>query len=188
MEIKDTNFTNFNSGDSLNYYFDLKDVSNLDYTVKIILTNSQNPKKEFNLIADNELLNRFNFILSFNNNNIIPANYQTHIVITKNDNTERQTLTYKTITVNQNVLNTQNTNLEHCERVLEALEATIERRATSDHVSYSIDGKSITKMQPETLLKWRDIYRLEVEKLNNRRNNIKGSNQIKWYWLGNNYR
>lgn len=188
MELLDTNLKNFNSGDTLKYYFDLKGISNLDYNVKIIFTNTTYAKREFNLINDSNLLNRFIFSLNFNDNNIIPSNYQVHLVINKNDNTIRETITIKTITINRSILNTNNDNKEHCERVLEAIEATIERRATSDHLSYSIDGKSITKMSMEDLFKFRDKYKLEVERLNNKRNNLKDTNTIKIYWMGNNYK
>lgn len=43
-------------------------------------------------------------------------------------------------------------------RILDAIEATIEGRATSDQVSYSIAGRSLTKMSPADLITWRSHY------------------------------
>lgn len=50
----------------------------------------------------------------------------------------------------------------HAERTLAALEAVIENRATIDQQSYSIAGRSLTRMTVEELLKWRAHYSSEV--------------------------
>lgn len=50
----------------------------------------------------------------------------------------------------------------HVEKTLAALEATLEGRASSDQLAYSIGGRSISKMSPEQLLTWRDKYRAEL--------------------------
>lgn len=47
-------------------------------------------------------------------------------------------------------------------RTLEALEATIEGRATSDQLSMSIAGRSLSRLQPAELMDWRDRLREEV--------------------------
>lgn len=52
----------------------------------------------------------------------------------------------------------------HAEKVLAAIEAVIENRATADVQSYTIGGRSLTKMTPEQLLHWRNVYRAEVRK------------------------
>jgi hypothetical protein len=50
----------------------------------------------------------------------------------------------------------------HAEIMLDKVEALLEGRADGDLSSYSIAGRSITKMTPEELLTWRDYYRREV--------------------------
>lgn len=50
----------------------------------------------------------------------------------------------------------------HAERVLEAIEALIEGRATTDVQSYSIAGRSLTRMTPAELVTWRSHYRQDV--------------------------
>lgn len=48
--------------------------------------------------------------------------------------------------------------MSHVEKVLKALQATIEGRASSDILNYSIRGRSIGRMSPQELLDWRDKY------------------------------
>ena len=51
----------------------------------------------------------------------------------------------------------------HAEKMLQKIEAVLENRADADVYSYSIAGRSLTKMTPEELLTWRDNYRREVK-------------------------
>ena len=51
----------------------------------------------------------------------------------------------------------------HAEKMLQKIEAVLENRADADVSSYSIAGRSLTKMSPEELLTWRDTYRREVK-------------------------
>ena len=58
----------------------------------------------------------------------------------------------------------------HVKQVLEALEATILGKASLDQLSYSIAGRSLSRLSPSELLKWRDNYRAElVRELNQER-------------------
>jgi hypothetical protein len=52
----------------------------------------------------------------------------------------------------------------HVKKVLDALEATILGKATSDQLSYTIAGRSLSRMSPSELIHWRDIYRAEYER------------------------
>lgn len=49
----------------------------------------------------------------------------------------------------------------HVKKVLDALEATILGKASRDQLSYSISGRSLSRLSPSELLKWRDIYKAE---------------------------
>tara|TARA_R100001086_G_scaffold5629_1_gene3552 strand:+ start:230 stop:814 length:585 start_codon:yes stop_codon:yes gene_type:complete len=51
----------------------------------------------------------------------------------------------------------------HDEKMLQKIEAVLENRADADVSSYSIAGRSLTKMSPEELLTWRDYYRRGVK-------------------------
>lgn len=50
----------------------------------------------------------------------------------------------------------------HAEKMLAAVEALLENRATKDQQSYSIHGRSLTRMTPAELVEWRNYYRTEV--------------------------
>lgn len=51
----------------------------------------------------------------------------------------------------------------HEEKMLQKIEAVLENRADGDISSYSIAGRSLTKMTPDELLTWRDYYRRAVK-------------------------
>lgn len=64
-------------------------------------------------------------------------------------------------------LNFADTNADsrtHAKKVLDAIEATIEGRASQDQMSYSIAGRSLSRMSIDDLLKFRDRYRAEYNK------------------------
>lgn len=49
----------------------------------------------------------------------------------------------------------------HVKKMLDALEATLLGKASLDQLSYSISGRSLMRLNPSELLKWRDIYKAE---------------------------
>lgn len=49
----------------------------------------------------------------------------------------------------------------HVKQVLDALEALILGKASRDQLSYSISGRSLSRLSPAELLKWRDLYKAE---------------------------
>ena len=51
----------------------------------------------------------------------------------------------------------------HATRVLAAIEAVLERRATKDQESYTIDGRSLSRTPISELLLLRNLYRREVQ-------------------------
>lgn len=51
----------------------------------------------------------------------------------------------------------------HARKVLDAIEAVLERRATHDQASYSIGNRSLSRMSIGELLTWRDKYKSMVQ-------------------------
>ena len=49
----------------------------------------------------------------------------------------------------------------HAEIMIDKIESVLQNRADGDLTSYSIAGRSLTKMSPEELISWRDYYRRE---------------------------
>lgn len=52
----------------------------------------------------------------------------------------------------------------HAEIMVSKIESVLEGRADSDVDSYSISGRSLTKLKPKELMEWRNYYRAEVSK------------------------
>lgn len=50
----------------------------------------------------------------------------------------------------------------HAEKMLTKIESLLEGKADADVSSYSIAGRSLTKLTPEELITWRNYYRSEV--------------------------
>ena len=75
---------------------------------------------------------------------------------------ERVTVASGTLTLAADPLGAQASATTHAERMLAAIESVIEGRATSDLSSYSVAGRSLTKLSPAELAQWRNYYRAEV--------------------------
>jgi hypothetical protein len=78
--------------------------------------------------------------------------------------TTSTTLARGRITVEPNFANLAADNRTHNRKVYEALKAVIENRATTDQLSYSVAGRSISRMSWDELLAAHDRYRLAVAK------------------------
>lgn len=50
----------------------------------------------------------------------------------------------------------------HAEVMVDKIETVLQGRADADVLSYSINGRSLSKMSPTELVDWRDYYRREV--------------------------
>jgi hypothetical protein len=58
----------------------------------------------------------------------------------------------------------QNDTRSHVKKVLDAIEAVIEGRASTDQMSYTIAGRSLSKMPVKDLLYLRDRYKAEYKR------------------------
>lgn len=61
---------------------------------------------------------------------------------------------------------------EHAEIMVDKIETVLEGRADADVLSYSINGRSLSKIPPQELVEWRDYYRREVA-MHHRKDHIK---------------
>lgn len=52
----------------------------------------------------------------------------------------------------------------HARKMLDAIEALMEGRSVTDISNYSIQGRALTRMSVEELIKWRGFYRNEVKR------------------------
>lgn len=82
------------------------------------------------------------------------------------DFTERVTIGTGTVEILPDLflVGTQTDLRSHVKKVLDAIESILEGKSTTDVMAYSIAGRSISKMNPTELLKWRDLYRSEYQR------------------------
>ncbi len=60
----------------------------------------------------------------------------------------------------------------HAEMMVDKIETVLEGRADADVLSYSINGRSLSKIPPQELVEWRDYYRREAM-MEHRKDHIK---------------
>tara|TARA_R110002020_G_scaffold232588_1_gene444092 strand:+ start:3438 stop:4037 length:600 start_codon:yes stop_codon:yes gene_type:complete len=94
-----------------------------------------------------------------------PGTYVWSAFITdSSDATKRIQVDYGTWTVTPNLAVSTADPRSHNEIILDALEALLETRATVDQASYSIAGRSLSRMDVDDLLRWKAIYTWRVRR------------------------
>lgn len=127
------------------------------WSVKLVVTDGTN-RYQINSVADGD-----NHTLAANSATTgawVAGSYKW--VALAIDPDERFKVSSGDIEVKPDILTTAIDYRTHAEKVLTALEAVIEGKATSDDYATSIRGKSLTRYSPEELTRWRNIYRSEV--------------------------
>ena len=107
--------------------------------------------------------------------------YQWNLYVTKTATSERIRLEHGEWEVVQNINTDHATDPQsHARKVLTSIEAVIEGRASVDQSSYSIAGRSLSRMSIDELLLFRDRYKAEwlKEKRLERAKKGKGHNGI----------
>jgi hypothetical protein len=84
--------------------------------------------------------------------------------ITKASDSNRVMVDSGRTTITQNLANTNADLRSHAKKVLDAIEAVIENRASMDQSSMSIAGRSLSRMSIDELMTFRDRYKAEYLK------------------------
>ena len=92
------------------------------------------------------------------------GDYQWVALITRDSDSERVEIARGVMTVNPDPATSSADPRTTARKTLDAIEAVIEGRASKDQESYSIAGRSLTRMSVEDLLSLRDSYRVEVRR------------------------
>jgi len=90
--------------------------------------------------------------------------YNWYAFITRSSDSQRIAIDEGHTKLELNFANTNADNRSHAKKVLDAIQATIEGRASQDQMSYSIAGRSLSRMSIDDLLKFRDRYRAEYNR------------------------
>lgn len=90
------------------------------------------------------------------------AGYAYQEYVQKSTGAERQTLASGRLEVLANLAAGAADLRSHARKMLEALEALALGKATKDQLSYSIAGRSLTRLNPDELIRWTNHYRALV--------------------------
>lgn len=104
------------------------------------------------------------------------SGYAWQLIVTKTSSGERRTLLAGTFDVGPDfsVASAGYDFRSHVRKAIDALESTIEGRATADQLSYTIGRQQLSKMTPEQLHMWRDKYRAYYFEEQNREREARG--------------
>jgi hypothetical protein len=101
-------------------------------------------------------------VLSATSANFVAGDYYWQAEIIRKSDSERIVVDRGTFNIIVDLPATGADPRTHAEIMLTKIEALLEGRADGDVSSYSIAGRSLTKMSPAELIEWRDYYRREV--------------------------
>jgi hypothetical protein len=97
---------------------------------------------------------------------LLPGNWKWVAIVELG--TERFTVDHGTVFVEPDLYAaTAGTQQTHAEKMLAAIQAVLEGRATADLESYQIAGRSITKIAIADLIRWHNIYLARVQRERN---------------------
>ena len=96
--------------------------------------------------------------------NYSAGDYKYYAFITRTSDSERITVDEGLTTVTLNFGTTNADVRTHAKKVLDAIEAVIENRASMDQQSMSIAGRSLSRMSIDDLMTFRDRYKAEYLK------------------------
>jgi hypothetical protein len=128
---------------------------------------------EFNLV-DGSTVSNFSLTATESNNEYIietsntisytSGEYNWVAYITRSSDSARIKLSEGFTEIQENYATTTSSVRSHAKKVLDAIEAVIENRATMDQSSMSIAGRSLSRLTIDELLQFRDRYKAEYLK------------------------
>ena len=108
------------------------------------------------------------------------GDYQWFLKVLQTSDSETIIIDSGKLTVKDNYFATTGDTRSHAKKMLEKIESILEGRADADVSSYSIQGRSLSKIGIAELLQWRDYYKAEYQKeiAKFRRDNKEGSGRV----------
>ena len=92
----------------------------------------------------------------------VPGYYHWQLEIVRDSDSERIVIDRGTFTAIVDLDVNQSDPRTHAEIMVDKIETVLQGRADADVLSYSINGRSLSKMPPKELLEWRDYYKREL--------------------------
>lgn len=138
-----------------------EDYSNSAHTMRFVARISTGGSTEIKVDATSLDDDYLFAIPSATSTNYTVGEYHYQLEIERNSDNERIIVDRGQIKVSTDFDN-QVDPRHHAEIMLGKIESVLEGKADSDVSSYSIAGRSLTKLSPDELVQWRDYYRREV--------------------------
>lgn len=138
-----------------------EDYSNSAHTMRFVARISTGGSTEIKVDATSLNDDYLFAIPSATSTNYTVGEYHYQLEIERNSDNERIIVDRGQIKVSTDFDN-QVDPRHHAEIMLGKIEGILEGKADSDVSSYSIAGRSLTKLSPDELVQWRDYYRREV--------------------------
>jgi len=95
---------------------------------------------------------------------LVAGDWKWQLYAIRTSDSERVTLDYGITKFSLGELDTNNDLRTHAKKVLDAIEAVIEGRATIDQSSFSLGGRSLSRLSVNELMTFRDRYHAEYLK------------------------
>ncbi len=147
------------------------DYANSAHTMKLIARISTGANTEITITASASDDDYLFSVASSSSASFTAGSYHYQLEITRDSDSNRIIVDRGHIKVSTDYDNNVDPRA-HAEIMLSKIESILEGKADSDVSSYSIQGRSLTKLGIEELLEWRNYYRAEA-------NEIKRKEQIK---------
>ena len=90
--------------------------------------------------------------------------YNWYAFITRSSDSQRIAIDEGHTKLELDFANTNADNRSHAKKVLDNIQAVLENRASQDQMSYSIAGRSLSRMSIDDLMRFRDRYRAEYNR------------------------
>lgn len=134
------------------------------YTLKYSLRLESDTTKEIEITASGSGTDYLIEVASATTATKTPGRYRYQAYIIRNSDSERVLIRSGIMQIKANADATTADARSHARKVLDAIEAVLENRASIDQESYTINGRSLARTPIEELIKMRNIYRNEVSR------------------------
>lgn len=141
-----------------------QDYSNSLFTMRLVARISTGGNTEITITASASDDDYLFSVASATSANYTVGEYHYQIEIERNSDNERIVVDRGQIKVSTDYDNNVDPR-HHAEIMLGKIQSILEGKADTDVSSYSIAGRSLTKLGIDELLQWRDYYRREVNEL-----------------------
>ena len=140
------------------------DYDNSLFTMKLVARISTGANTEISITASASDDDYLFSVASGTSSSFTPGDYHYQIEIERDSDNERIVVDRGVLKVSTDYDNNVDPR-HHSEIMLTKIESILEGKADSDVSSYSIQGRSLTKLGIEELLEWRSYYQREVNKI-----------------------